>query len=485
MPILRNFFQFLPIIYMKAKMNMKSRNVMAGGYGRYNGSGGASGVDPNTGAEGAGGSPKSINKFIYNIQKIHFTSETSILALGIMGCSSLEPLCRNPIEELKLLTPKEGFDVSKYDMHINGVSTIYTDKKIPPNAAKYFLEQIPKWENQILSLITDSPYKNGIIVYLQDREKCFCFREAQACAMSSGIFVCFEPEDYESPDFIDLYSGPVVHELSHWYTLTPSDFFIEPFGYFIAQQILPGPIAEKAPKVFSSAVSVNDVIQFNDNMSSWLKLMEITGISSDEISIRYCVKIKVMRDNGGQEDFEDKYFSSVFKTNKPYQLGDVVLFLDTINSELPVLRIYKTYNDEKTYMVSKYIPLCLENSYITDYENLPTEEGGLVFPRGPEQLYYKYQSGTNIEDLPDDERIQFMHTSMCFLYSMGDNVFKRLMQSMVEFSRNHQTKVVKFPFFSSFMLAAGMNEDTAKAYFDRFHMPIDEGSYRLGGVCWD
>lgn len=69
----------------------------------------------------------------------------------------------------------------------------------------------------------------------------------------------------------------------------------------------------------------------------------------------------------------------------------------------------------------------------------------------------------------------------------GHSAVQAIVQSMVEFSKAHENECnpyARFSFFETFMAATGMDEASARTYFDIFSTSTDDDRYPLGGVSW-
>ena len=381
--------------------------------------------------------------------------------------------CRDPEDYHVPYTDDDwGYPLPDLDVYSSsdGNYIVYADTGLGPETALFYLNKLPEYEDRVLELYgTDSPWEDGIILYIWDIADCPCRDEiADGCYDPNGtragkINVCGYDAEATDPELqVDKYI--VVHEMIHHLLSGISVSAIEEAYAYYAEFRLKEKLEDTAPTLFKGEIAAGEFIPLAGNSD----VTQVKSISIDSIA-PYGVNVTLDTAIGPA--------SSMIPFNSYRMAYDILVYIDGTRADAPYIRVYRTYYGNDGFFFENNEPSCLKDGFVNTLTYDILTKDGLI------KISDEAENDPTVQPYGDDHKYG---TQFCMFELLregyGEAAVDGFVQSMTEFSKAHESKAAHFPTFEALGEVTGLGTQWAKDYLEGFNLPLDRD--QVGGICW-
>lgn len=395
-------------------------------------------------------------------------------------------------EETPVLGPGE-------QLYTNGQTRIIADQQVPTESLDFYFESVPKDSKDVLQFFgMESPWKDHIDIYLINKDSpanSCATEEAPACAGYGMIQILC---DAGTP--VKFNQGTQYHELSHALRKGIASFnpkvleeglaFYTEMEMSVRKEWRTNPTGQAA-KIYEGELLEGETLSFLENAFLQMEGVQISHLSETGATLTYRIKWK--RTNEDPKPGTDISMNIPLNHYYPLPFDSLLLRVQVTPEGFPYLTIYQRAIKESggEFIYADRIGqnlFCSAQGYYDALEVM-TENGPIAVLHGSVDPYVPAATD---ESSPKNHggilSLPLYKTGFCFWDMLrkekGHSIIQKIVLKMVSFSRSHPFETVPFPFFQTFVETTGMSQEEAKAYFDRFYAPNEDGAFPIGSVCW-
>lgn len=442
-------------------------------------------------------------KDLKNKESVLLQKQTKVTVGGGGGCGGSyktekwEDKC-----EIPQVTPILKGDEVFYS---DGKNIVAMARRLNPKVADYHFDQISKCQRAVLDLFQIESSVKKMSFYLVEKPDPEHDYGGNAGASYGSFWFILSPNELESiNDRIETEEGPItdpdpacknrylnvntfVHELSHALRYLAYDMHFEKglwWGleeglavyteHYIKEAYRP---PNPSNIILQGSMSIDETWSMPETIKT-LKEIQLKEIKeeAEQIVLKYQVK-RSIRDMNEQVGVT---YEKILDFNKCTQLHGAAICVGKAVDEKVDMIVY-----DLAGVFSPTKPTCHPAGI--EYPSgaaIITTDGEEKILGSTNSPYFKLNSYPR-EGFGDGN---YYDVGFCFWdlirQHYGPNVVNAILQSMVEFSKEHQLASAHFPFFETFINITGMGEAEARDYFSKFSVPVDSSWYELGGICW-